>query len=62
MKQFFWKDKSGRGYTNTWNLLELKKAMKGEKNYDGKSASTWAQDAEVGDRWENAANEVTRIK
>ena len=59
-KQFFWRDKSGRGATGTFTLNEIKSAFKGERSWDDESAYTWAKEAEVGDRWENAANEITR--
>jgi hypothetical protein len=58
-KKFLYKDKSGRGFTNTFDLAGLKKAFKGERSWDDELASTWAKDAEAGDRWENAANEIT---
>lgn len=61
-KEFFWKDKSGRGSSNTWSLSQLKKAMAGQRSDDDVAASTWAKDAEVGDTWRNAANEITRTK
>lgn len=60
-KKFFWKDKSGRGFSNTWTLTELKKAMAGERS-DDQAASTWAKEAEVGDEWSNSANKITRIE
>ncbi len=62
-KLFFWKDKSGGGRTNTFTTISgLIKAFTGEKSWDDESIRTWVQTAEVGDKWENAANEVTRIE
>ena len=61
MKKFFWKDKSGRGFTNTFTLDGLKKALKGERSWDDEAISKWAKDAEEGAKWENAANEVTCV-
>lgn len=61
MKKFFWKDKSRRGFTNTFTLDDLKKALKCERSWDDETISKWAKNAEEGDKWENAANEVTCI-
>lgn len=61
-KEFFWKDKSGRGFSNTFNLQELKSAMKGERSYNDESAYTWAKDADVADEWENETHKITRTK
>lgn len=61
-KEFFWKDLSGRGFTNTFTLTELKKAFAGEKNDDGIAISTWAKAADPGDECRNAANKIERIK
>lgn len=61
-KIFFWKDLSGRGFSNQWTLAQLKKAMAGERSDDGQAASTWAKEAEVGDEWSNAANQITCIE
>lgn len=61
-KEFFFQDKTGRGITRTWTLSWLKVAMKGKKNYNGKAASTWSIDAEIGSVWENSECRITRIK
>ena len=60
--KFLWKDKSGRDFTNTLTADELVNAFDSEENYHGETMSDWlSEEPEVGDRWENAANEVTRI-
>lgn len=61
-KEFFWRDKSGRGEKNTYTMSEVITSFKGETNDDGRAASTWAKAAEVGDRWESTDAELTRIK
>lgn len=61
-KEFFWQDQSGRGETNTFSLSEIKKAMVGQKNYNNESCYIWADFAEIGSTWENAANKITRTK
>jgi hypothetical protein len=69
-KLFFWKDKSGRGFTNTFDSeIALINAFEGDdendeygfaRDWDGRTINDFAESAEVGDKWENAANEVTR--
>jgi hypothetical protein len=61
-KNFFWQDKSGRGFTNNFNMSEVKRAFIGERNYDGKAVSTWADGADVGDEWKNNANLIIRTE
>lgn len=61
-KEFFWQDKTGRGYTNTFTLRELQDAFRGQKNWDGQAASSWADFAEVGDEWENKSDKIVRTK
>ncbi len=61
-KEFFYQDKSGRGFTATYNLNDMRSCFKGERDWDGQAASTWASNAEIGDVWENAANKITRTK
>lgn len=58
-KKYFYKDKSGRGFTETFTKAEATKAFKGERNDDGQAFSTWAQTAEVGDNWETNSSSVT---
>ena len=61
-KKFFYKDKSGRGFTNTFTLEGVKKAFKGERSWDDETITSWTKEAEEGDKWENAANEITCIQ
>lgn len=63
-KEFFWKDKSGRGFTATYSKKELKEffAHADDRSWDDEQAGEWADSAEVGDTWENSANHITRIK
>lgn len=69
-KQFFWKDLSGRGFTNTFTEEELKEAFKDEieeedeDDYDnGDGLRCWIETADVGDEYtEDPANKITRIK
>lgn len=63
-KNFFWQDKSGRGFNNNLNEENLIAALRiGEQedtSYDDQPISEWAEEAEVGDVWENNTNKVTR--
>lgn len=68
-KQFFWKDLSGRGFTNTFNEAELKEAFKEEIEDENEQLEEgedgleyWIETADVGDEWGNAANKITRTK
>lgn len=60
-KRFFWKDKTGRGYTNTFAWENLKDD-EDTTNWDGKSLSDWCSEAEIGEEFENAEEKYTRIK
>lgn len=65
MKKYFWKDKSGRGFTNTFSEKALKQAFHEEEdtNYDGESIAEWLEmEPEVGEDWENETSKVTRIE
>ena len=58
--EYLWKDKSGRGLKNSFNKSNLIKALSGTRSWHGEAISTWANRADVGDEWENAANKVIR--
>lgn len=60
-KKFFWKDKSGRGFTQTFSLNAIR-AGGNERSWDDEPLKKWAREAEVGDVWENATDHYTRIK
>jgi len=62
VKKFFWKDKSGRGVTNTFNQREVKKNFTGERSWQGESAYSFALNADVGDDWENSVHKITRVE
>lgn len=62
VKKFFWKDKSGRGFTNTFNQTEVKKSFTGEQSWQGESAYSFALNADVGDEWENSVHKITRVE
>ncbi len=66
-KKFFWKDKSGRDFSNTLTEKELIKAFTNKEGEDdtsddGETITEWLENADEGDVWQNAANHVTRIK
>lgn len=55
-KIFFWKDKSGRGFTGSIELADMGESDNEEFSYDGDPLYDWAQEAEEGDEWENATD------
>ena len=61
MKKFFWKDKSGRGFTNTLTANDLLE-MENEQDWNDEDLHQFAVNAEPGDKWEDAANEYTCIE
>ena len=60
MKEFFWKDKSGRGFSNTLTLEDLQSIE--EQNWDGDELADWANEAEQGDEFVNATSKYICIK
>ena len=61
MKKFFWKDKSGRCFTNTLTANDLLE-MENEQDGNDEDFHQFAVNAEEGDKWEDAANEYTCIE
>lgn len=59
-KIFFWKDKTGRGYTN--DNVSIDETDNEDFNWDGISLFEWAQTAEEGDEWENAESKYICTK
>ena len=59
---FFWKDKSGRGESSNNITLDMMLEINDEINWDGEDLKEWAEDAEVGDEWENSTDKYVRIK
>lgn len=56
-----WRDKSGRGYSNN-KLTETDLLQwENEEDWNGNLLHEFAHDAEEGDKWENAANEIICI-
>lgn len=58
---FLWKDKTGRGLTNTLPLGVIRADTTTDTNYDGKKLRKWAKNAEIGEVWENESEHYTRI-
>jgi hypothetical protein len=61
---FFYKDKSGRGFTaadvELDTLLSSIDEDDPETDYDGTPLHEWAAEAEVGDEWESATDKYIR--
>lgn len=64
IKEFFWKDESGRGFNNMLTEDDLVQALKDQENWDGQTVKDWIEEdrPDVGDTWENTTNHITRIK
>jgi site-specific DNA-cytosine methylase len=60
MKKFLWKDKTGRGFTNTIDFDKL--IDYDEVNYSGDNLVEWAESAEIGEEFENSTMKFTRIE
>lgn len=54
-KKIIWKDKTGRGFKNTFSLAQIT-ALDNVKNWEGDKLHQWAISAEEGDEFENAAS------
>lgn len=69
-KKFFWKDLTGRGYTNNDMSLEqvldiaieVDSDLDEEEIDDGEGLGYWAHHAEEGDEWSNAEHKFTCIQ
>lgn len=57
MKEFFWKDKTGRGFTNTLTTDDLLE-MEDEQDWNDESLHQFAVNADDGDKWETNASEI----
>lgn len=51
-KKFSYKDKTGRGITNRFNLSQII-GLDNEENWDGDKLHNWAMECSEGDEWEN---------
>jgi len=60
MKKFFWKDKTGRGFSNNIMIDDLLK-MENDIDWNDQSLHDFAVDSENGDKWEDAASIITCI-
>jgi len=60
-KKFFWKDKTGRGITNTLMLKDVLN-LENEQDYNDNFLHEWAENAEVGDEWEDRTMKFTCIE
>lgn len=61
MKQLFWKDKSGRGFSNMLTFEDIL-GLENEEDWNGELLHDWVTECESGDRWENRVSEITCIK
>lgn len=61
-KEFFWKDRSGRGFSNTFDATELFVAFVNEVD-SIEEFKEWIETCDVGDEYDSGTpNEIKRIK
>ncbi len=60
-KQFFWIDKSGRGFKAVFDF-DFLPTDDSEENEDEQTLLEWAEDCEVGDEFNTRTERYTRIK
>jgi len=61
IKKFFWKDLTGRGFSNTLTLEDLLE-IDDESDDDDESLHEWAEYAEQGDEWEDSTMQIICIE
>lgn len=62
-KLFFWRDKSGRRGAAPQTEDDLKQSelyKDGDNDWNGRTLEEFIDQSEVGDQWEDNANEITR--
>ena len=59
---FYWKDRTGRGFTGDMSLNNILEGQEDEDevNWDGEQLHEWARNASIGDVWENASDYYIR--
>lgn len=60
IKKFSWKDKSGRGFTNNNIKLSKLKTWDDEVDWNGNNLHEWADNAIIGETWQNESSLITR--
>jgi len=61
-REFFWKDQSGRGFSNTFNAQDLYDAFEKEVD-DRDDFQYWIDTCEIGEEYDSGTpNEIKRIK
>lgn len=63
-KEYFWIDKSGRGYKAVFEFAGLPQDDSDdlETNDNGDTLLSWAENCEIGDEWDTRTERYTRIK
>lgn len=61
--EFFYRDLSGRGYTNTFDEKVLSYIIEEETNDDDQTIQEWLENGvEIGDKYTTRTFEIIRIK
>jgi len=61
MKKLFWKDKTGRGFSNMLTFDDILN-LENEEDWNGELLHEWVEECEPGDRWENRESEITCVE
>ena len=61
MKKLFWKDKTGRGFSNMLYPEDIL-GLENEEDWNGELLHEWVEECEHGDRWENRVSEITCVE
>ena len=63
-RQYFWIDKSGRGYKAVFEFADLPQddSDDAETNDNDDTLLSWAENCEIGDEWDTRTERYTRIK
>lgn len=51
MKKLFWKDKTGRGFSNMLTFEDILD-LENEEDWNGELLHEWVEECEPGDRWD----------
>jgi hypothetical protein len=64
VKEFFYKDHSGRGYKGEMDEAHIREhwELDREDQSSGDTLEAWLESCEMGDRWYSDADELTRIR
>lgn len=60
MKELLWKDKSGRGFSNTLTNKDIFE-LENKEDWNDEFLHDWVQNCSVGDEWEDRTSKIICI-